>query len=249
MTARHDLKRLKLLLLVAGAAAMIAGCSGAPGGGRAPAAASDAGWQGRERVQEAIALLNRGEAARARRQLMAALRRDPGDGIARQLLGQIDGDPRQMLGAQSYSHVLRDGETLSTVAQRALGNPMMFWILARYNNIAVPQDVRPGQTIEIPGRRPAPPAPRRAAPAPQAAPPARTQNRPAPAPAEPPRPTANPALAARLRSQGLAALNAGAVDRAVNLLAQASVADPGNGAIRADLARAQRVQRTVRSRR
>ena len=243
--------RLALLAALAGTGFLTAGCSSGPGGERAPpAAASEGNWRGRERVQEAIALLNRGDAPRARRQLMAALRRDPADGIARQLLTQIDGDPRQILGAQSYSYTLRDGETLSTVAQRALGNPMMFWILARFNNIAVPQDVRPGQVIEVPGRRPAPPIVRRPAPAREDAAPARTQPRPAPAaPAPAAQPVANPARAGRLRSQGLAALNAGAVDRAVGLLGQASAADPGNGAIRADLARAQRVQRTIRSRR
>ncbi len=178
---------------------------------------------------------------------MTVLRRDPADGIARQLLSQIDGDPRQMLGAESYSYTLREGETLSTIAQRALGNPMMFWILARYNGIAVPEAVQPGQVIQVPGRRPAAqPAPRRPQPAPGGSTSPRAQ--PVPPAAEPAQPT-NPALAARLRSQGLAALNAGAVDRAVGLLRQALAADPGNAAVRADLERALRVQRTVRARR
>lgn len=246
MTMRLPAPRLPLLALLGAAGLGAAGCSSAPGG-RAPAAVSEPNWQGRERVQEAIALLNRGDAARARQRLMAALRRDPADGIARQLLSQIDGDPRQMLGTQSYSYTLTEGETLSTIAQRALGNPMMFWILARYNNIAVPESVRPGQVIAVPGRRPAPPAPRRAAPT--SAPPARTQPRAVPAPPAPARPAANPALAARLRSQGLAALNAGAVDRAVASLQRARAADPDNAAIRTDLERALRVQRTVRARR
>jgi hypothetical protein len=181
------------------------------------------------------------------------LRRQPGDGVATQLLAQIDTDPHVLLGRESYSYVLRPGETLSTVAQRALGNPMLFYALARYNNIAVPSSAAPGQTIQVPGRRPAPaaarPEPRPQARPPRSAtpPPATTPvPRPAPAPASPP---GNPGQAARLRAQGLAALNTGAADRAVALLSRALSLDPGNAAIRNDLGRARRIQGTLRSRR
>lgn len=225
----------------------LAGCNSTPGARpEAPSAPASGEWRGREGVQEAIALLNRGEADPARRRLMSVLRRDPADGIARQLISQIDGDPRQILGAQSYSYTMREGETLSTIAQRAFGNPMMFYLLARYNNIAVPQSVTPGQVIQIPGRRPSPPAERRPQQRPAPAPPRPQATRPAPEPAAP---AANPALAARLRAQGLSALNGGAVDRSVSLLRQALAAQPENAAIRGDLARALRVQRTLQSRR
>ncbi|WP_206185534.1 LysM domain-containing protein, partial [Sphingosinicella sp. CPCC 101087] len=239
-----------LLLLVASVG--LSGCaSKAPAPEPAPASAppaNEGGWRGREGVQEAIALLNRGEAERARERLMSVLELDPGDGIARQLISQIDGDPRQMLGSESYSYTLREGETLSTIAQRALGNPMMFYILARYNNIAVPESTSAGQVIQVPGRRPAPtPAARQ--PRPSAGPQRPAPQRAAPPAATSPSPTTNPALAGRLRTQGLAALNSGAVDRAVALLRQALAADPANAAVRRDLERAMRVQRTVRSRR
>jgi len=243
--ARRTLPSLPLALV---ASLALAGCSstGSGPGGQGPSTASEGQWRGRENVQEAIALLNRGEVDDARRRLMSVLRRDPADGVARQLLSQIDGDPREMLGSESYAYTMREGETLSIIAQRALGNPMMFFILARYNNIPVPEAVAPGQVIQVPGRRPQPrpqPRPQR----PQAQPARPEAARPAPTPA-PARPAANPALAARLRAQGLAALNGGSVDRAVGLLRQALAADPGNGAIRNDLDRALRVQRTVRSR-
>ena len=107
----------------------------------------------------------------------------PDNSIARHLLSQIDTDPRALLGTQSYSYTLRQGETLSTVAGRTLGNPMLFYALARYNNIAVPSSVMPGQTIQVPGRRPA------AAPAPA---PARPETRPS---ARPPRATPPQTLA------------------------------------------------------
>jgi LysM domain len=208
-------------------------------------AEQDANRQGRDQIREVLAALNRGDATRARRELTAILRRQPGNGVARQLLEQIDRDPRELLGSENYSYTLRDGETLSTVAQRALGNPMMFYALARYNNIAVPSSAGPGQTILIPGRRPAPPPPPRAEPRPGPARPAPTTPAPAPRPAQP---AANPALAARLRGQGLAAMNAGAINRAVALLRQALSLDPGSVLIRSDLNRALRIQSTVRSR-
>jgi tetratricopeptide (TPR) repeat protein len=214
-----------------------------------PAPQQDANWRGREDVRDAIALLNRGEGPAARAKLMRALRRQPGDNIARSLIQQIDTDPRVLLGGENYSYTLREGETLSTVAQRALGNPMLFYALARYNNIAVPQSAVPGQTILVPGRRPAPPQP--AARPEQRPAPARPAPAPTPeaAPARPaPRP-GNPGQAARLRAQGLASMNAGQVDRAVALLRQALTLDPDNVAIRNDLNRALRIRNTVRSRR
>lgn len=241
-------RSLPIFLLVS--TLLLAGCGTtrpAPPASPSAAPAEEAGnWRGRERVQQAIALLNRGEAVEARRELMEVLRRQPGDGVARQLIQQIDTDPRELLGLESYSYTLREGETLSTIAQRALGNPMLFYALARYNNIAVPASAAPGQAIQVPGRRPAPPpraeprpAPPRPAPAPGAA---------APAPRPGPR-AANPAQAARLRGQGLAALNGGAINRAVVLLRQALSLDPGNAVIRNDLSRALRIQGTLRSRR
>jgi hypothetical protein len=229
-------------------ALVLAGCGTvqravAPVSGAPPP--EDGNSRGRERVREVIAALNRGDAPAARRVLVAMLRRQPNDAVARGLLAQIDTDPRQLLGQESYSYTLREGETLSTVAQRALGNPMMFYALARYNNIAVPTSLVPGQTILVPGRRPAPPPPPpRQEPRPVPTRPAPETSAPAPRPAQ----RGNPVLAARLRGQGLAALNAGLINRAVALLRQALALDPANALIRGDLGRALRIQSTVRSR-
>jgi len=237
------------ILPIALLALILAGCGTVRRPGVTPGTASppqqEGNWRGREDVRDAIALLNRGDPAAARLKLMGALRRQPGDNIARQLIQQIDTDPRTLLGAESYSYTLRQGENLSTIAQRALGNPMLFYALARYNNIAVPDSVMPGQTILVPGRRPAPPPPR-----PEPRPTTTPRAGPAPAETPPPRqaPRTNPALASRLRGQGLAALNAGNVGRAVALLRQALALDPGNATIRRDLDRALRIQSTVRAR-
>lgn len=247
--ARPGPWRLVSLAAAAALAVALAGCGTTQRGSVTPPAAAapqeDPNWSGRDRVREAIAHLNRGDSAAARTVLMAVLRRQPGDGIARQLLQQIDTDPRELLGRESYSYTLREGETLTIVAQRALGNPMLFYALARYNNIAVPTSVVAGQTILVPGRRPAAPARPEPRPAPVRPTPAPETAAPTPRPAQ----RGNPALASRLRGQGLAALNAGAVDRAIALLRQALAQDPGNAVIRNDLNRALRIQSTVRSRR
>ena len=127
---------------------------------------------------------------------------------------------------------------------------MLFYALARYNNIAVPD--LGGAGTDHPGARPpsraaAAAAPRSPAPTLRHAPRSEPATSHARAPAR--CRAGNPAQAARLRGQGLAAMNAGSVDRAVALLRQALALDPDNAAIRNDLSRALRIQSTVRSRR
>lgn len=263
MRTDDDTRKGAPLLLAAATAFLalgIAGCgksvqSSGVATASGAAAQEEGHWRGREGVREAIALMHEGKGNEARRRLVSVLRHSPDDGIARQLLQQIEGDPREMFGTESHAYVLKEGETLSTVAQRALGNPMLFYALARYNDIAVPGAVEAGQTIQVPGRRPQAqagrPAPQRPA-APRSQPPASAAPAPAARPPAanpaPQRSAANPAQAARLRGQGLAALNGGQIDRAVGLLRQAAALDPGNSAIRGDLSRALRVQSTVRAR-
>lgn len=246
--------RLSAALTTALLALAVTGCSGSKGpkavatASTVAPAAVDPGWAGRDGVKEAIALLNRGEAVEARKRLVAVLKVQPGDGIARSLLSQIDTDPKVLLGAESYSYTVREGESLSSLAQRFLGDPMKFYALARYNEIAAPAQVGPGRTILIPGKRPAAVAkkasPPKPAPAAKKAPQTATAKAPPPA-AKPPARTANPALAAKLRGQGLGAMNAGSINRAVALLRQALSLDPANPVIRADLGRALRIQKTV----
>lgn len=245
----HNMRLVRSAPLIGLFALTLSGCGTMQRAGISPPSngqpAQADNWRGRENVRDAIALLNRGDPVGARRKLMTVLRQQPGDAVARSLIQQIDTDPHVLLGRENYSYTLREGETLSTVAQRALGNPMLFYALARYNDIAVPESVGPGRTILVPGRRPAPPPPRsepRPTPSPRPTAPNVTPPRPAP-------PASNPAQAARLRAQGLAALNAGQIDRAVSLLRQALAQDPGSAPIRNDLNRALRIQGTVRSRR
>jgi Tfp pilus assembly protein PilF len=193
----------------------------------APAFKPTPGLSAADRQKLAIDLLTRGQPDQARAELNALLLDQPANATARKLLDQIDKDPRVLLGEINYAYKVKPGETLSALAQRFLGDPLMFYALARYNAIAVPEALEVGQTLAIPG------TPKKASPR-------------QPAPAAPAAPARDPARAAQLRSQGLVQLNRGAPARAAALLRQALSLDPGNALIQKDLDRAERLRRTVR---
>jgi hypothetical protein len=196
----------------------------------------------------AVEALWRGDPAKAEKILRKILKKTPNDARARNLLTQITEDPHQLLGNESYPYKVKPGETLWGLAQRVLGDPMRFYALARYNDIAVPQSLAAGSTIRIPGKLrvetpPPPPKPiEKPAEKPAEKP---VAERP---PAPPPAPARDPARAARLRAAGLAAMNKGAIDRAVWTLKTAQQADPANPLIARDLDRARKIQATVRKR-
>jgi len=222
---------------------MLAACGGDMGAAR-PQPPSAAGWAGQEQVKQAIALLNQGKAPEARDILIKLLKKEPGDAVARKLIKQIDTPPEQLLGSESYTRTAVEGDSFSSLAEHYLGDPLMAYALARYSGVDVPEALRPGQTLRIPGKEP---VVRTAKPAekPQAA-----ISSSAPAPAKP-RPTApkiatNPAKASQLRARGLEQLNRGVINSAVMLLSQASQLDPQNPLIARDLSRARRIQKTLK---
>lgn len=195
-----------------------------------------------ERVHTAMDLLDRGEEARARALLESVSRQEPGNVTARRLLDEINADPHRALGSRTRSYTVRDDDTMSTLAQRFLGDPLMFYALARANNMA-PRDLRAGQTIQVPDRGRTTQTASARAPSP-------TNPSGAPAPAPVAASTGNANVAQRanqLRLRGLERLNAGDADGAVALLGQAHAIDAGNGAIQADLSRAQRIQASLRT--
>lgn len=195
------------------------------------------------------AALMRGDVKEARRLIKAATKRGPLSPHVQLLRDSIDRDPVELLGPQSYGYTVRAGDTIAGVAERLLGNRWKAYQLARYNGLEAPFALAAGRTLRIPGTPRAEPV-RRADPAPARASPATAAPAPArPAAARPAPPASNPALARQLRTAGLAALNQGAVARAVALLRRAAAADRGNAAIARDLARAERIAATVRARR
>lgn len=248
-------KRLRVALLAGLAALALGACNAdGPRPGTTSAALTATDWAARPAVRDSIALLNAGKSAEARKQLVKALKKEPSNFVARKLIDQIDKDPRQLLGTESFPYVVQEGDTLTQLAQKHLGDAMLFYALARYNNINPPSASLIGRLLQIPGKAPEPPktvevpkpapAPRKPAPAAKKAPAATAAPaKKAPVPAAP---ATNPARAAQLRAQGLASMNGGNINRAVALLRQAQAADPNNAAIKNDLARALRIQSSLR---
>lgn len=239
-------------LLLAIVALGLAGCASKPGGEAArPAMVQQ--LSNAQELGDVVSLLDQGEEKAARKKLAAMLKRDADDASSRKLLESITADPVATLGSTDFAYRVEPGETMQGIAQHFLGDRMKFYLLARYNQLAVPATLKPGQTIRVPGIRPkeAPPAPSRPRPEPTPAP--APPPKPAPsatAPALPPAPrTADPRRAAQLRSAGLTALNREQVGNAVRLFGQALRLDPGNALIERDLDRARRLQATVRARR
>ncbi|MGE0533081.1 MAG: LysM peptidoglycan-binding domain-containing protein [Hyphomonadaceae bacterium] len=203
-----------------------------------------------ERVNLAMELLTQGEEERARGELETALEENPGDDTARRLLEQIERDPRELLGERSRAYTARDGDTMSNLAQRFLGDPLLFYALSRYNDLEAPDALVAGQRLRIPQRAQASARREQGASTPsQPALRGATETPPIEAAAAaPPRPRGvDPSRANQLRLNALEQLNRGAVDRAVALLRQALVYDEHSPAIRADLNRALRIQASLRA--
>lgn len=244
---------LNRIVFASGLALAVSACGGSP----APlaTAGSNASVSSRDTVAAIEAALLRGDVKEARHLIKAAAKRGPLTPQVQLLRDSIEMKPVELLGPQSYGYTVRAGDTITGVADRLLGNRLKAYQLARYNDLHAPFALTPGGTLRIPGappraepvRRPDP-QPVRAATAPSPAPSTRVPPRRA-APVANIQPAANPALARQLRTSGLAALNQGAVARAVGLLRRAAAADPGNPLVGRDLARAERIAATVRARR
>lgn len=211
-----------------------------------PAAQPLPGLTTNQRLARVVTLLNANDEATARVELNALLIEEPNRREALVLQQSIEGDPRAMVPSDSFAYVVQPEDTYITIARDFLGDSYKFHALARLNGIPATA-LKAGDTIKIPGRYWVPRRerrePTRAAPIPRAVP-----NAPATSPAPVQVPRANPAAAQRLRRAGLESMSAGRIDLAVARLEQASRLDPGNGAIAGDLARARRIQATIRQR-
>lgn len=161
--ARHDGMSPRHILAVCLVVSMLGGCQTPPAQPEPVAPPPDAPEEPagpcselspRELERKAIELLDRGEAVTAREQLDCALQLNPRSSRARSLVEQLDAEPLTYLGPVSYSYVVQSNETLSKIAQERLGSSLKFVILARYNDIDVPANLRAGQTIRIPGEEP-----------------------------------------------------------------------------------------------
>ena len=96
--------------------------------------------------------LDGGEEEKARVELEYARQLEPDNKQVICLLRGVTADPLSALGKESTAYTVRPGESLGTIARRAMGDVCEFYILARYNQIKVPKQLSSGQTIRIPGR-------------------------------------------------------------------------------------------------
>ncbi|MEM8988350.1 MAG: LysM domain-containing protein [Pseudomonadota bacterium] len=109
--------------------------------------------QDRQRLREAIDLLGRGEECQARVELIAYTQAVPKSQLAQTLLWSIDSDPKDRWGEKSYRYRVQSRDTLSLIAERHLGDAMLFYSLAKYNGIENPTALSAGETIRIPGEK------------------------------------------------------------------------------------------------
>lgn len=102
----------------------------------------------------AIRALQVGKAEEARNLLVSATQQRRVDSRAVSLLKQIDTSPSALFGESYFEYTVKKGEFLSTIAKRYLGDPLLFFALARYNDIENPSRINSGTNIRIPGERP-----------------------------------------------------------------------------------------------
>ena len=153
---------------------------------RPPAGSPEAKAQAQTLLRQAFESLNEGEEQKARAELDELRELEPDNKQAACLLKGITADPATALGRQAFPYTVRPGESLGSIARRALGDVCEFWLLARYNGIKVPKQLGAGQSIRIPGKVAL--GPPDAAPAGKQPPEAPKPPEPAPAPAPAPAP-------------------------------------------------------------
>ena len=112
-----------------------------------------------EHVDKGIDLLQNGEVAQAKSELYAALRRDPGNVTAVNLVHQINTSAEVYFAGENYFlYETHDGDTFSSVAGKFLNDPLKFYILAKFNGVSNPAALTEGRKIKIPGEKSKEPA-------------------------------------------------------------------------------------------
>jgi tetratricopeptide (TPR) repeat protein len=109
----------------------------------------------RELFLQALDELQAGTPDKARPTLERLLVVEPNNSAGKNLLQQLGADPVETLGKEYFQYKTQSGDTLSRIAKRFLGDPYKFYILAKYNDIQIPGHLEAGQSIKVPGKRPA----------------------------------------------------------------------------------------------
>lgn len=114
--------------------------------------------QAQRMALSAVTMLELGHEDPARVELQKVLGIDPNNKLALNLMRQITLDPVVTLGRESFNYTVRPNDSMSAIAGRFMGDIYSFYILARYNAIAIPRQVGEGHVLRIPGRAPPPSA-------------------------------------------------------------------------------------------
>lgn len=102
------------------------------------------------RLDLAEHLLQKGDAEHAKVELEACLDDAPDSKAASELLAEIETPLSKLYPKRYFAVTLGRSETLSGLAATYLGDPLAFYGLARYNNIAEPAMIIAGEQIRIP---------------------------------------------------------------------------------------------------
>jgi LysM repeat protein len=196
----------------------------------------------------AVEQLESGHEAEAAAEVQRALAADPGNKLALSLKRQME-EPSS-LPREHFPYTVRKDDSLSSIAKRFMGDPYLFWTLARYNDLKVPKQLQQGQVIRVPGKAPPPepkPEPRpqpepKAQPAPQPPPEPKPQPepKPPPQPAKPPVDTAEQTKA-KINAATKAAKDASArrdLDGEIKNWDIVLALDPGNAIAKSERERA-----------
>lgn len=107
-----------------------------------------------ELLDDAIDDLRKGDTEKAKKRLARILLMAPDNHSASDLLRQITSEPQEYFPVPgAFPYTLGPSDSLITVADRFLGDPMKFHILARYNGLSSAVQVYAGQTIRVPGNQ------------------------------------------------------------------------------------------------
>ena len=110
----------------------------------------------KELFKAGVDALQHGDGQKARPLLQQVLVLESSHKNASSLLHQIDANPVEMLGKENFPYKVQSGDTLSLIAKRFLGDHFKFYILARYNDIVLSDNLEAGRVIKIPGKKPPP---------------------------------------------------------------------------------------------
>lgn len=101
-------------------------------------------------LSTAMKYLETGRAVEAREILERLSREAPNSEVVSSLVRQIDVPVKELLPGPYQQIEVRPGESLSLIAAREIGDPLMFYALARLNGIDVPARVPVGTMLRIP---------------------------------------------------------------------------------------------------